>query len=102
LPAGPWRRQLADVQWRTDALERAGEPRSDAHAQAAALSRAFAEHAAKLFSAEMLDGDPKAFFDQSLCDCNGVARIVDHDHANHWAQSENAIQFHRAGLLCAV
>jgi methyl-accepting chemotaxis protein len=58
------RRQLADVQWRTGALERAGEPRSKAHEQAAQLSRAFAEHATKVFSAEMLDGDPKAFFDQ--------------------------------------
>ena len=61
------------MQWRTDALERTGEPRSDAHAQAAALSRAFAEHAAKLFSAEMLDSDPKAFFDQSSQAIGAVA-----------------------------
>ena len=67
------RRQLADVQWRTGALERAGEPKSHAHAQAAALSRAFAEHAAKLFSAEMLDGDPKAFFDQGSLAIGAVA-----------------------------
>jgi hypothetical protein len=44
----PWTETLGLVRG-----EGAGEPRSDAHAQTAALSRAVAEHAARLFSAEI-------------------------------------------------
>jgi methyl-accepting chemotaxis protein len=58
-------RQLADVRWRAGALERAGMARSEALAQALAASQAFSEHVGKLFSAEALEGEPAAFFDQA-------------------------------------
>ncbi len=56
------RRQLQDVQWRIGALERTGESGFKAHAEALQRSHAFADLAAKMFSAEMLDGDAKAYF----------------------------------------
>jgi len=58
------RRQLADVQWRIGALQRAGEAGFEHEAEALAKSQAFADTATGLFTAEMLDGDPQAYFAQ--------------------------------------
>jgi methyl-accepting chemotaxis protein len=55
-------RQLHDVQWRIGALERAGESRFKRHTEALERSQAFANLASKLFSAEMLDGEARAYF----------------------------------------
>jgi methyl-accepting chemotaxis protein len=56
------RRQIADVQWRTGALARAGETGFRHHDEAAARSLAFADLTARLFTAEALEGDAQVFF----------------------------------------
>ncbi len=92
------RRQLVDVQWRTGALERAGEPKSQAHAEAAARSAAFAEQATKLFTAEMLDGDAKVFFDEGSKAIAAV-QAYGHEVQDHLAAGLQARADQQATML---
>jgi methyl-accepting chemotaxis protein len=74
------RRQIADVGWRAGALARAGETGFKAYEEAQSRSLAFADHAARLFSAEMLEGDSAAYFAMGTQAIDSVFAFGDEVH----------------------
>ena len=62
--AGLLRRQLSDMEQRMQALQRAGQARPAGFDDAVAHSLDFADHAIKLFSADVLEGEAAAYFDK--------------------------------------